>query len=750
MRCEARVGPWDGETLNMIDQGTIDRILDAANIVDVVGGYVTLRRSGASYKGLCPFHDDKTPSFYVNPARGICKCFSCGKGGNVVHFIMGVEQLNYYEALKFLAAKYGIEIKERELTTEERQNQSERESMFALNEWASRYYHDLMLTHPDGKAIGLAYFRSRGFRDDVIEKFRLGFSLDTWDDLTKAALKKGFKEEFLVKTSLSIKRENGSLIDKFRGRAMFPWINVSGKVVAFGGRVLDSRTKGVNQKYVNSSDSAIFHKSNELFGIFQAKQHIHKENLVYMVEGYTDVISMHQCGVANVVANSGTALNVAQIRLLRRFTSNITMIYDGDEAGIHAALRGTDMLLEEGMNVKVLLLPDGMDPDEFARKHTAQEFRDYVDRHQTDFILFKVGLLNGAAGRDPRKRSELATGILQSIAVIADEIVRSSYVHECAEQMRMDEAMLLRQCNRMRRQFLEQKRLEREREAERRERLQAQAAGGASTLQGQPETDTSPAGRQQLAAEIQSTAAPAPADIPPADIPPEAFPPMDMPPDDIPPMDVPPDMPPADFHSGGAEQPGGRVSPRPASGQTDPAVAKMMAIEQLIMAQVVRHGEEKIDTVDEDGNVKQVSVIAFVADELSLDGMTFQTPLYAGMLKDAVEHQDEAGFSCARHFLRSPDVNVSEEAAGLLTERYQLSKGQVLTGGPNVLGDQVAHMLMDYKFEVVHHKILQLKKQLADPAVMADTERLMQTMRELAQLNDVKKLLAEQLGARIM
>lgn len=750
----------------MIDQGTIDRILDAANIVDVVGGYVTLRRSGASYKGLCPFHDDKTPSFYVNPARGICKCFSCGKGGNVVHFIMGIEQLTYYEALRFLAKKYGIEIKERELTHEELQSQSERESMFALNEWASHYYHDLMKTHPDGRAIGLAYFRSRGFRDDIIEKFRLGFSLDAWDNLATEAKKKGFREEFLVKTSLCIKRENGSLIDKFRGRAMFPWINVSGKVVAFGGRVLDSRTKGVNQKYVNSSDSVIYHKSNELYGIFQAKQQIYKDNLVYMVEGYTDVISMHQCGIANVVANSGTALNVAQIRLLRRFTSNITMIYDGDEAGIHAALRGTDMLLEEGMNVKVLLLPEGMDPDEFARKHTAEEFRDYVDSHQTDFILFKVGLMNDAAGRDPRKRSELATGILKSISVISDEIVRSSYVHECAEQMHMDEAMLLRECNKMRRQYIEQKRLERERENERKQRLQSQQLDAALQTTGQPSTaEFSVSGEspsKPLASPLTSSSSDATQafDTPslsesPVLVENKSFQESSS---TVPPADLQPEE---TLSPSLSEQPsfdGGEVASvetvpmaeRKEMRAADPAIIKMLAIERLIMAQVVRHGEEKINTEDEDGNPIQVSITEFVAGQLEMDGMTLRNDLYAQMLQEARAHQNEPTFSPARFFLCSPNERVSEEAAGLLTERYQLSKGQVLTGGPNVLGDQVAHMIMDYKFEVIHHQILQLKKQLADSTVVSDTTRLMQTMQELAKLNEVKKLLAEQLGARIM
>lgn len=431
----------------MIDQATIDRIVDAANIVDVVSDYVTLRRSGASFKGLCPFHDDKTPSFYVNPARGICKCFSCGKGGNAVHFIMEMEQLRYYEALKFLAKKYGIEVKEKELTNEERLSQSNRESMFAVNEWASHYFHDTMTDDADARAVGLAYFRSRHFRDDIIEKFRLGYSPDSWDAMSKAAVKAGYKPEFLTRTGLSIQRDNGDLIDKYRGRVIFPWFNVSGKVVAFGGRKLDSRTKGVEQKYINSPESDVFHKSNELYGIFQAKKQIAKDDLVYMVEGYTDVISMHQCGIENVVANSGTALSIHQIKLLRRFTQNITLLYDGDEAGIHAAMRGTDMLLAEGMNIKVLLLPDQEDPDSFARKHTAADFKQYIEEHQTDFMQFKTDvMLKGVS--DPIKRSEAISSIVKSISVIKDPIIRATYIKDCSQRIGIAEQTLITQMNR--------------------------------------------------------------------------------------------------------------------------------------------------------------------------------------------------------------------------------------------------------------------------------------------------------------
>ena len=420
--------------------------MNASNIVEVVSDFVSLRKTGTSYKGLCPFHDDRTPSFSVSPVKGVYKCFSCGAAGNAVKFIMEHEQMTYPEALKWLANKYHIEVHERELTNEEKQQENERESMFLVNEWAAKYFNDILRNDVDGMAIGMQYFRSRGFRDDIIRKFQLGFCLSSRHAFADAALKAGFQRDFLIKTGLCFERENGELIDRFNGRVMFPWVSVSGKVTAFGGRLLDSRTKGVSQKYVNSPDSVIYHKERELYGIFQAKKAIAKHDLVYMVEGYTDVVSMHQCGIENVVANSGTALSVHQIRLLRRFTPNIVLLYDGDEAGQHAALRGTDMLLAEGMNVKVLLLPDGKDPDEFARSYSAEDFRKYIEDNQTDFIVFKINvLLKGVT--DPIKRSEAVGSIVQSISVIKDPILRDTYLKECSNRTNMKELTLMSQMN---------------------------------------------------------------------------------------------------------------------------------------------------------------------------------------------------------------------------------------------------------------------------------------------------------------
>lgn len=429
-----------------IDKQTIEKIKDAANIVDVVSEFVTLRKSGSNYKGLCPFHNEKTPSFIVSPARGTCHCFGCGRGGNPIGFIMEHEQVTYPEALRWLAKKYHIEIRERELSDEERKEQSLRESMFIVNEWAATYFEDILHNHVDGVAIGMQYFRSRGFRDDIIRKFRLGFDLPDRQALAHAALQKGYQAQFLLSTGICYQNDHNELIDRYANRVIFPWVGVSGKIVGFGGRVLDARTKGVNQKYVNSPDSEIYHKDHELYGIYQAKRAIAKEDNVYMVEGYTDVISMHQCGIENVVANSGTALSVHQIQMLHRFTNNITLLYDGDAAGIHAALRGTDMLLLEGMNLKVLLLPNNEDPDSFARQHTADEFKAYIEAHATDFIRFKTALLLDNEN-DPLKRSEAINSIVMSISMVQNPILRDTYLHDCAQRIGMNEMTLINQMN---------------------------------------------------------------------------------------------------------------------------------------------------------------------------------------------------------------------------------------------------------------------------------------------------------------
>lgn len=425
----------------MISKETITRIMDAADIVDVVKDFVTLKKAGINYKGLCPFHNEKTPSFVVSPAKQLCKCFSCGKGGNVVHFIMEHEQMTYPEALRFLAKRYNIEIEEKELSPEEKAAETERESMLILNEWARDYFIDILWNHADGRAIGMAYFRERGFRDDIIKKFQLGFCLPGKTNMAHTALSKGYKKEFLLKTGLCYETQDQHLVDRYHGRTIFPIHSVSGRIVAFGGRILQTNSKVA--KYVNSPESEIYHKSHELYGLFFAKHAIIKENRCFLVEGYTDVISMHQSGIENVVASSGTSLTEGQIRLLHRFTENITILYDGDSAGIKASLRGIDMLLAEGLNIKVLLLPDGDDPDSFARKHTAKEYKDFIESHQVDFIKFKTNLLLQESDDDPIKKAALISDIVKSIAVIPNPIVRQMYAHECATQMHIEEAIII-------------------------------------------------------------------------------------------------------------------------------------------------------------------------------------------------------------------------------------------------------------------------------------------------------------------
>lgn len=469
----------------MIDKATIDKIMDAANIVDVVSEFVTLRKAGVNYKGLCPFHNEKTPSFVVSPSKGYCHCFSCGKGGNVVGFIMEHEQMTYPEALRWLAKKYNIEIHERELTDEEKREESERESLFIVNDWALHYFQDNLFNTGQGQAIGLQYFRSRGFRDDTISRFQLGYALPERDALARAAVAKGFKEEFLITTGLCYRRDDGRLQDRYAGRVIFPVHTVTGRVVAFGGRILDNNKKAA--KYVNSPESLIYHKSNELYGIYQAKHAITKQDRCYLVEGYIDVTSMNQSGVENVVASSGTSLTTGQIRLIHRFTNNITVLYDGDSAGIHASIRGIDMLLAEGMNVKVLLLPDGNDPDSFAQKHTAQEFRDYIEQHQTDFIEFKTNLLLRGV-TDPIKRSEAISSIVKSVSVVPDQITRATYITECAHRLGMNETTLINTANQFIRGEMEEKRKEQRRE-------EAKADGPVKPLQplapvqGQPDVE---------------------------------------------------------------------------------------------------------------------------------------------------------------------------------------------------------------------------------------------------------------------
>lgn len=438
----------------MIKRDDIQKIIETARIEEVVGDFVSLKRRGVNYVGLCPFHNEKTPSFVVSPAKGIYKCFGCGKAGNAVNFVMEHEHYSYPEALKYLAKKYSIEIEEEELTPEKQQEMDERDAMFVLNNFINGYFRDNLFKSDEGKAVGLTYFKERGFLESTIEKFQLGYAKNSRNDYSKHALDNGFKKEILIKTGLGIEKGD-EIIDRFRGRVMFPIHNLTGKVIGFGGRILGNDKS--TAKYLNSPQSEIYDKSKTLYGIYFAKSAILKSDNCYLVEGYTDVISMHQAGIENVVASSGTSLTIDQIKLIKRFTPNITMLYDGDPAGIKASFRGTDLILEQGMNVKIVLFPEGEDPDSFVRSHRTSEVEEYITGNAVDFIKFKTKLLLNETEGDPAARAGLIKDIVQTIAHIPDQIVRTVYIQECSAIMDVPEQTLMNELNKLIRQKFRKK-----------------------------------------------------------------------------------------------------------------------------------------------------------------------------------------------------------------------------------------------------------------------------------------------------
>ena len=672
----------------MIDQLTIEKILDAANIVDVVSEFVTLRRRGVNFVGLCPFHNEKTPSFYVSPSKGICKCFSCGKGGNVIHFLMEHEQMSYWDAAKWLARKYGIPYSERELTDSEKALQNERESMFITNQFALDFFKDTLLNTEKGRAIGLAYFRKRGFRDDILDKFFLGYCPEEPDALARAALAKGFTKENLIKTGLCYERENdGQLRDRFHGRVIFPVHSISGKVVAFGGRIMSSDAKVA--KYVNSPESIIYSKSRELYGLYQAKQAIVRKDRCFLVEGYADVISMFQSGVENVVASSGTSLTPGQIRLIHRFTNNITVLYDGDKAGIKASLRGIDMLLAEGMNVKVLLLPDGEDPDSFAQGRGATAFQEYIDNHQVDFIRFKVNLLMEDAADDPYSRSELIKSITQSISVIQDPIVRSVYITECSQIMKIDERLLINDVNR-------------------RQREQAQAA---------PQPTPQPA-----APEAEQPTEPEPAESPESTD--EKAPEPQI-----------------------SDQEKLRQDIRALKRE---GLGPMMDKERLLSQLIVRYGGRVMCKYqDEDGQDQEMTVGQFIVGSLQNDSLEFRHPVYKRFVEIMAEHLDEKNFNTQKFFMSHPETFVSLTAASLMEERYQLSglfKDNMPTEDETHLFKLTSHIMADYQMEVVRLEIKKTEKEIQEAS--SDTLASLQT--HYQQLLQARSELSKTLGERVI
>ena len=677
----------------MIDQPTIDRILDAAQIVDVVSEFVTLRKRGVNFVGLCPFHDDKTPSFYVSPAKGLCKCFACGKGGNVVHFIMEHEQMTYPEALRWLAKKYHIEIKERELTNEEKEAQTVRESLFVVNEFARDYFQNILYNHIDGKSIGMQYFRQRGIRDDIVKKFQLGYSTSANDGLAKEAIRKGYKKEFLIKTGLCYEKEDGSIRDRFWGRVIFPWFNISGKILGFGGRVLDSRTKGVSQKYINSPESEIFSKRKELYGIYQAKSAIVKADCVYMVEGYTDVIAMHQCGLSNVVANSGTALAEEQIRLLHRFTSNITLLYDGDEAGIKASIRGIDMLLSEGMNVKVLLLPNGEDPDSFARKHNATEFQQYINEHEENFIHFKTNLLLKDSQNDPIKRAGLIADMAKSIGLIPNEIIRYACLKECAGILNVDEQIIQNEIKKIvlqrKDEYLEK-------------RLKEKASSD--------NTDVMP-----------------------------SYPESQPIPDDglIPPP----------------EEPLSEASITNYLPTTGWEKMTFYTKETQLVRALIRYGEKTVCCIeDENGQEIPLSVIEYISMDLQQDSLQFQNPLHRQLLEEAENHLNDKEFCTERYFLAHPNPYISKLAADMISDRYRLSKSneQAITKDEERLHELIPHLLIDFKLAILEEDRKRTIQQLNQPDVASNPQQAILIMEHYKKLTETLKEMAKRAGDRVI
>lgn len=717
--------------VTMIDQATIDRILDAAQIVDVVSEFVTLRRRGVNYIGLCPFHNEKTPSFSVSPSKGLCKCFSCGKGGNVVHFIMEHEQLSYYEALKWLARKYNIEVKERELTEEEKQASNLRESLFVVNQFASEYFQNVLYNVEEGQRIGMTYLRSRGFRDDIIKKFQLGYSIDNRDALARTAIEKGYKPEFLEKTGLCYRKDDGTLRDRFWGRVIFPVHTLSGKVVAFGGRVLNAATKNVQMKYVNSPESEIYHKSRELYGIYFAKQAMVRQDRCFLVEGYTDVISMHQSGIENVVASSGTALTSDQIRLIHRFTNNITVLYDGDGAGIKASIRGIDMLLEEGMNVKVCLLPDGDDPDSFARKHNATEYQAYINDHEVDFIRFKTDLLIEEAGKDPIKKANLITSIVKSISVIPDSITRNVYIRECSEMLRMEERVLVNAVGKLKEQADENRKKEEQRK-EYRARLQAEQQATQ-----QAAVSTPPANAEVSGALASLSGADAPMESP-------------LPGEELPPMpeegSAEPSYPPVPVEDD-------YVSFIPSEGNEEKLFYKQ---EVDLMRMLIRYGEKVMCMAeDEEGNEIPVTVAEYIAEGLHNDSLGFHIALHRRVLNECVAHIHDLGFCAERYFVSHLDPEVSKLAAEMASDRYVLSKyhsrGQKIVTDEERLYELIPRLLVDFKLNIVTAELDHILKALTTNSdVSHDTKSAAEIMQRYKQLHEVRIVLARHAGDRVV
>lgn len=686
--------------------------MDAARIEDVVSDFVTLKRRGVNYIGLCPFHDEKTGSFIVSPAKGIYKCFGCGKAGGSVQFVMEHEQLSFPDALRYLARKYHITIEEKELTPEEKMHQSDRESLFTLNQWAANYFVDKMMNTDDGRAVGLSYFRSRGFTDETVRKFGLGFCPDTSDHMSLDALNAGYNARFVEESGLGIKRDNGTWYDRFRGRVIFPVHTLSGKVVAFGGRVLKKSDK--TAKYVNSPESIIYHKSNELYGIYFAKQAIVKADRCILVEGYTDVISMHQSGVHNVVASSGTSLTPGQIRLIHRFTPNITVLYDGDAAGIKASIRGIDLLLEEGMNVKVVLLPDGEDPDSFAQNHDAAFFVDFIEKNQVDFIQFKINLLLADIGNDPIKRASLIADVTRSVALIPDNIIRSVYIHETATALNIEERIIASEVSKI--------------IASKREKELVQKGKG----------DFSP---YRISDEKRTTT-------------PEYRTQPDG--DGTPP---PPD-------AAGAQPAAGtdRTIETALKSETD----YFLPFELNILQYLVRYGEEQLPVQLADNDDSPVTVAKFVIYALSDLATPFHNPVHTRIYE--VAGRGFGNRKAAAVYRDYPDPDISSVAASLISDREPLSRqwSCKYTGDPNdkkalaefeqmllckhqdELIQKLPIVIHEYKLAILAHREAEIDRKIAELQKSGNLSESLQLLKEKQDIKVRQSQLSDPVGGTVV
>lgn len=733
-----------------IDRETVQKILDTADIVDVVSDFVTLKRRGANYIGLCPFHNERTPSFSVSKSKGICKCFSCGKGGSPVNFIMEHEKMSYNEALRYLAKKYNIEIKERELTDSEREEETDRENMFNVNEFALGHFEDNLINTDEGRDVGYSYFRERGISDAAIKRFRLGYSIERGNELLRKAKERGYNEKYLIDTGLVIRRDDGTLYDRFKGRVIYPVHTISGKVVAFGGRTLRSDKKMA--KYVNSPESAIYSKSRELYGLYQAKKSISEKDKCILVEGYMDVISMSQSGIENVVASSGTSLTEGQIRLIHRFTGNVTLIYDSDAAGIKASLRGIDMLLAEGLNMKVVLLPDGDDPDSFAQSHSSTEVEEYISAHETDFIRFKTEILLKDAANDPIARSKAITDIVRSISVIPDDIVRSLYVKECSRTLDIDEKVLLQQIKKFITERAEQR-------AQQNLRDKARASLGENALPKTDEAGETAAGNDAADANGEVKTVPASETL--------AF-----------------------------------VHDRSRS-------AALAPFEHDIVRYIVRYG--MVELPSDDGNIH---VIDYIMQELEFDNITFSNPVYNRLVKacreliasdwedyrtaaenDSLLKRDEEWNKGTEDIRRnavnleqiqqkekmlleaidkahdqrideqtqiffihrlasSPDDDIRRVVTEMASSKHKLSKIHSkyshVESERERLFDLLPRAIYALKDAMLQCDIRQKREQLEEIARSGDMERVREIMLELASLSGLQRDYAQKLGDRVV